>query len=615
MSNNTINGVIYYKQGKKYDGDVTKYCGLTGGEIDSNVFFLRGYDIKDITTDDVNNCLIINRVNGEKIIVENIKTTIDKDKTYYDSQNGILHLCIGDTEHLIEGFYYDEKDIQIYTNSPLCGNGKSNSPLNIDKTVTLNQFVSANRLVDTTRGEHLPLTEIPGTYLITKEYMSPYGLLYNIDGVKEIEDILMSENSGWRIPTDEEWGEMLNAIEINSIDKTHISSSMGELGKYAGSILKENVQTWRKTNNVSSVSDFMNYFTGFKVYPSGNKTTSGNNSFGINTFFWTSSKINNSSFLTRSISYDKEGVERVTVNDEVFISLRLIRNYNDSINTVEYINNVPVETILMPYVKMDDNGHIIEEGNKVWTSHNVSIPLNMIGNCMDSDGDIETHFYINHWNGKSWDKYRLSESTRIVLGMGIDNSLNKEWIIKGDNIVRCDNEIFEKITSTEETINIRFEGEIQSISNSLTSLNEKFTTNINDVKRDIQSINETLSNVEGDTILGINNSISTINERITTLSNETQNSLNGIIERIVNMENTIIDITNSLNSLNEKMKSAITINNVDKYAVTSISSGSGDIIISNKTPEHTPLNTGDVILTLDWLYNISEGDAQNINNN
>ena len=41
-------GVIYYKLDTQfhYENDVTLNCGLTGGDIDGNFNFLRGYDIK-----------------------------------------------------------------------------------------------------------------------------------------------------------------------------------------------------------------------------------------------------------------------------------------------------------------------------------------------------------------------------------------------------------------------------------------------------------------------------------------------------------------------------------------------------------------------------------------
>lgn len=48
------NGVIYYKLEERYGGDVTKYCGLTGGEVDSNMFFLRGNDIESVKWNDDN---------------------------------------------------------------------------------------------------------------------------------------------------------------------------------------------------------------------------------------------------------------------------------------------------------------------------------------------------------------------------------------------------------------------------------------------------------------------------------------------------------------------------------------------------------------------------------
>ena len=65
-------GVIYYKLDEtyKYPGDDVKKCGLTGGEIDSNMHFLRGYDIESIGMDYLTNSLILRRVNGNEISVK-----------------------------------------------------------------------------------------------------------------------------------------------------------------------------------------------------------------------------------------------------------------------------------------------------------------------------------------------------------------------------------------------------------------------------------------------------------------------------------------------------------------------------------------------------------------
>lgn len=80
-------GVIYYKLDEtyKYPGDEVKKCGLTGGEIDSNMLFLRGYDIETAEMDYLTNTLILKRVNGEEIPVK-----IDREDFVMEQLNSLI---------------------------------------------------------------------------------------------------------------------------------------------------------------------------------------------------------------------------------------------------------------------------------------------------------------------------------------------------------------------------------------------------------------------------------------------------------------------------------------------------------------------------------------------
>ena len=64
-------GVIYYKLDPQfhYENDVTLNCGLTGGDIDGNFNFLRGYDIKTFEVSEDKRELTVVRHNGEKLAV------------------------------------------------------------------------------------------------------------------------------------------------------------------------------------------------------------------------------------------------------------------------------------------------------------------------------------------------------------------------------------------------------------------------------------------------------------------------------------------------------------------------------------------------------------------
>lgn len=68
QNTNEVSGVTYFKLNSRYNGDVTKNCGLTGNEIDSNFYFLRGYDIQDAIIE--NNHLVLKRLNGEEINID-----------------------------------------------------------------------------------------------------------------------------------------------------------------------------------------------------------------------------------------------------------------------------------------------------------------------------------------------------------------------------------------------------------------------------------------------------------------------------------------------------------------------------------------------------------------
>lgn len=64
------NGIIYFRLTEpRYEGDTTKNCGLTGGEIDKNFNFLRGYDIEKGSWNSETKMLILERLNGEKLAI------------------------------------------------------------------------------------------------------------------------------------------------------------------------------------------------------------------------------------------------------------------------------------------------------------------------------------------------------------------------------------------------------------------------------------------------------------------------------------------------------------------------------------------------------------------
>lgn len=62
-------GVTYNRLISDYDGDLTKECGLTVNEVDSNFYFLRGSDLEHVNINEDKTIITFNFVNGKKIDV------------------------------------------------------------------------------------------------------------------------------------------------------------------------------------------------------------------------------------------------------------------------------------------------------------------------------------------------------------------------------------------------------------------------------------------------------------------------------------------------------------------------------------------------------------------
>ena len=540
MSNNKSKGIIYYKLEDRYDGDTTKYCGLTGGEIDSNFNFLRGYDIDSVTFNEDEGHIIFKRVNGDDIILKD---------------------------------YIKEKEIKLnfklYSGDSVVGNGYIENPINVSDTLRNGFFAPVDSFIDLTiESNELPNDIEYGTRYLTKENISKYGLLYNKDGVNEISKILEEESSLWHVPTDEEWYTMLNAIEKNNIDRNHntlISNSFN--GKVAGAILKKGCFKWVNTsinetskdinikpyNNIlpnptfneykntinnevcyeieveeNGVSSYYEYkcinlwidnknvtptseileSSGFEVYPVGiadEVNYSNQSTFGKITGFWSSSMTENTDVWSRIFRYDSDKVLHQAESSDSYLSLRLVREYHDNVQTIEIINGVPYKTILMPFVETDKEGNVIKEGKRVWTVENVSFHSLLNHDFgkyalkpTDEDGVVlhkQPVYFINFWNGTFWEKRLFTNNDMVVIKNGPDGSHDNEWQLINDELYLRSQEIIEELKKFVETligdVYENFRGEINDLNKKVDENKNSTDTEISQLKDNVNSLFET----------------------------------------------------------------------------------------------------------------------------
>jgi hypothetical protein len=464
-------GVTYFRLNSPYEGDITKNCALDGYEVDNNFFTLEGRDIKSVYVEE--NEIKIELINGEVIKSGDVFSKFAQDLSVdFDAEHGILYVKQNGQVKKIEGFVTEySSNWGVATDSTLKGNGKPSKPLSISPMYKPGVYVPVKKFIDLTADDcnpcgcpnctriadklPNPCGLIPGDRFLVRTENSDYGMLYNYEGIKKIACDLIGSNSEWRIPTKDDWDDMLNAIEPCDSDRTHSSASSNMwLGRFAGKFLKskhlwrsegccndENTETCIDYNGSNCVNmcncghnvecDPMHcgeYNTcqhkhrkcdhrgidkyGFGVTPAGYADDGMlYGYFGERAMFWTAtvSRSGASSYAKR-FDYNKSAVYQDIVPTTLHLSLRLVKDY-DGNNYLErediLTDNYP--TVLMPSVKT---------GRKVWTSVNIALNNRCYGAILPNDGQGVTlikKYFIYEWDGKEWLTNEVKEGEVVAV--------------------------------------------------------------------------------------------------------------------------------------------------------------------------------------------------------
>ena len=461
------NGVIYYKLDSNihgYKGDITKNCGLRGEEIDGNFNFLRGQDIETISFNEKGE-LVIKRYNGE-ILNATPVNTVDYDFSF-NQDLGILTIITPDGNEIkLEGFTSNN----IYHNYNFEGDGSHDNPLRLSNIVKTGKYSPAIKLIDTINTtEKLPTENINlHDRYVTKEEINPFGRLYPLKSVEEIDNYLKEQNSEWHVPSKDEWDELLNAIDCH-LDKPHSSTDSNiELGDFAGAALKA-IEYWKEYNGKILSDDKYN----FSIYPlgyCGDRGVDYYGSFGETACYWTSTvEDNHKDMFIKSFNYDKETVRQNTWGENYYLSLRLVKKLKESnFYDEEIINGYTCKCIHIP------------GSTTIWTKYNID--FSQFENFTPSEwkryrnsNEITTHYFINDWNGNNWVKLEIKEGESIVLYESEEGAMHEFILVNGeliDQSILINEDFQNKLNNLENKI---LENE-EIISSSLNDLNERLTT-------------------------------------------------------------------------------------------------------------------------------------------
>ena len=442
----TVEGVTYFKLKSEFDGDYTKHCGLLGEEIDENFYFLRGYDIESITVDKDRN-LIINRVDKDYApLIVNIGEELGQPSFKFNKETGTITVTYPDgTTSTMEGFLVEGKDIRIATDSTLKGNGTMYNPLRISPVETTGTFAPADEYFDLSDGKQMPEGKGKGYRVVTKEKIDNFGCLYPFSAVEKIQKALTESGSQWRVPTKQDWDELLNAFECAEY-RNHSANTCNWLGNAAGRALKS-FNLWEHYG-VSAIESetYGEDVAGLSIYPLGitpdrneilNDKNNDAEGFGKLAGMWTNTLNEEGNAYVKVFGYNSGMVDQDTYGNGARMSIRLVKDYAYSnYNEIENILGFPYPTEMV-YGPYEDSEYL-----KIWTKINLYSDAETLGGIRseewsavtDSDKGVEVIYFINEWDGTDWHKKPMENGDSVVI-IDREGKPYHEWrIIEGELI-------------------------------------------------------------------------------------------------------------------------------------------------------------------------------------
>ena len=548
------NGLTYYKLDAElhgYPGDITKNCGLRGEEIDGNFNFLRGNDVEHISFDE-QGTMYIKKYNGEVLSASQIEKPEKPEYDFtYNSEDGVLTIITPNgNEVKLEGFNIAiPTPSSVYHDSTLIGNGSKESILGVSNITKTGRYLPAIKLIDLSAQdengnsiEQLP-TENNALHdrYVTKEYISHFGRLYSLKGVQKISEKLKELNSEWHIPSKEEWDEILNTVDCYKPNHDEVESNI-ELGESAGSILK-GTKYWKANENGEVLSQDNFNFNILPVGYCGNRGKNFYGSFGESAAFWTSTlEAKHNDMYIKCFNYDKETVGQHTWGENFYLSIRLVKKFDgNNYNSSEIINGVTSNCVHIPGT------------NTVWTSENIAFTDKEFDSFLPEEwkdimeskqytNNNPYRFFVNDWNGETWDKHEIKDGESIVIQDNENGGMHEWMIVNGELIdtigmvLNHTNEILEDINNrlnleseTREIEDIKLFNEIANERNKRIENVNALTESIKEeVKNRIDAINnlsEQLtqeSSVRNQDIISLRNDLNTeISSRIENVDNLT----------------------------------------------------------------------------------------------
>ena len=160
-----------------------------------------------------------------------------------------------------------------------------------------------------------------------EQMLSYYGVLYNGYAVFDQRGLCPA---GWRVPTDNDWSELVNYITQNNpeFSVSNVGNALKSC-RQVGSPLGQSCATSNHPRWSASENHFGSNIYNFSALPSGTRQTSGNYSFlGNYGFYWTSTPGISGFAFRRQLFVDNGLFESASLNMRSGFSVRCVRVVN-----------------------------------------------------------------------------------------------------------------------------------------------------------------------------------------------------------------------------------------------------------------------------------------------
>lgn len=599
--------ITYVKLQSPYSSNAPKNSPLTVVEMDSNFATLEGRDVKSVTVE--NDILSINLYNGQVLTASIGRKESMVADVVFDHINGTLTVALSDgTIKTIEGFATKSNTgTTVAVDNTLVGNGLPANPVGISPVAKTGWYRPVNRILNVCENQQLPVGKhvAIGERYLTIERVSDFGYLYDYNAVRKLACDLRAAHSPWRIPSKNDWDDMLDAIEPSDEGQTHSAATANKyLGMFAGKLLKSR-HLWRKgeedgigcpstddlvdpvydnVNEDANEEEFVN--EDYLVCPTPGETGDGyhhdhchpmhcgdhHHSHCSHHHRWPFGGIDKYGFCVTPAGYADDGGNFIFFRERAAFWTSTNSNMaNAYVKRFEYNKNTVHQDIIaaqnhlsIRLVKDYDGTNYNEredilgqsfstvimpsakKGSAIWTSVNVNFGHKCYNPMIPNDGQgmsFTLHFFINEWNGKEWVRNEVRDGESVIVKFAPDGSRNSEYRVIDGHLANVAKSLVKTVSAGMRCILNKIDEKLDNEITRSTETDAAHDLEINAIKNRLDSI-ESKDNEQDAKYDELKNKVEEIDTRFTENINELNQKVADNTEKIEDHESRLTEAEN-----------------------------------------------------------------------